>query len=56
MRGAGKGGRNQELGLDAEATLTANDSTPFFEALDDLIVTGPTGTNVMDIQIVLIPE
>ncbi len=48
--------RAEALGLDAAATLTANDSTPFFEALDDLIVTGPTGTNVMDVQVVLIPE
>ncbi len=48
--------RAQALGLDAEAALAANDSTPFFAALDDLIVTGSTGTNVMDIQIVLIPE
>jgi glycerate 2-kinase len=47
--------RAEALGLDAEAALTLNDSTPFFEALDDLIVTGPTGTNVMDIQIMLIP-
>ena len=44
------------LGLDAATTLNANNSTPFFEALDDLIVTGPTGTNVMDVQVVLIPE
>jgi len=49
-------GRAEALGLDAAAALTANDSTPFFEALDDLIVTGPTGTNVMDVQVVLIPE
>ncbi len=48
--------RAEALGLDAAATLAANDSTPFFEALNDLIVTGPTGTNVMDIQVVLIPE
>ena len=48
--------RAQLLGLDAIAALTANDSTPFFEALGDLIVTGPTGTNVMDVQVVLIPE
>ena len=48
--------RAKALGLDAEATLAANDSTPFFEVLGDLIVTGPTGTNVMDIQVVLIPE
>jgi hydroxypyruvate reductase len=48
--------RAEVLGLDAATTLAANDSTPFFEALDDLIVTGPTGTNVMDVQVVLIPE
>ncbi len=48
--------RAEARGLDAAATLAANDSTPFFEALDDLIVTGPTGTNVMDVQVVLIPE
>ena len=48
--------RAEALGLDATAALAANDSTPFFEALDDLIVTGPTGTNVMDVQVVLIPE
>ena len=47
--------RAKALGLDAAATLMTNDSTPFFEALDDLIVTGPTGTNVMDVQVVLIP-
>ena len=48
--------RAEVLGLDAAAALTSNDSTPFFEALDDLIVTGPTGTNVMDVQVMLIPE
>jgi hydroxypyruvate reductase len=48
--------RAEALGLDAAGALEANDSTPFFEALDDLIVTGPTGTNVMDVQVVLIPE
>ena len=48
--------RAETLGLDAEATLAANASPPFFEVLGDLIVTGPTGTNVMDIQVVLIPE
>ena len=47
--------RADALRLDAAAALAANDSTTFFEALDDLIVTGPTGTNVMDIQVVLIP-
>jgi glycerate 2-kinase len=48
--------RAEVLGLDAASALTSNDSTPFFEALDDLIVPGPTGTNVMDVQVILIPE
>ena len=48
--------RADVLGLDAEAALAANDSTPYFDQLGDLIVTGPTGTNVMDVQVVLIPD
>ena len=34
--------------------LARNDSYAFFAALGDLIHTGPTGTNVGDLQIVLI--
>ena len=45
--------RAAELGLDAAAALADNDAYPFFEALGDLIVTGPTGTNVMDVQVAL---
>jgi glycerate 2-kinase len=41
-------------GLDAEAALERNDSHPFFRALGDLLGTGPTGTNVMDVQLVLV--
>jgi glycerate 2-kinase len=41
------------LGLDAAAFLGNNDSYRFFEGSGDLIRTGPTGTNVADIQIVL---
>lgn len=33
--------------------LASNDSYVLFDALDDLVRTGPTGTNVMDIQIML---
>lgn len=40
-------------GLDARAALAANDSHAFFERLGDLIVTGPTGTNVGDVYIAL---
>ncbi|MEP6715984.1 MAG: glycerate kinase [Terriglobia bacterium] len=97
IRGAGKGGRNQEFALaaaidiaglkntlilsagtdgtdgptdaagaiatgdtlvrsayDAGSALRANDSYPFFERLKDLVITGPTGTNVMDLHLILI--
>ncbi len=40
--------------LDARQALAANDSNRFFAALDDLVVTGPTGTNVMDIHLILV--
>jgi glycerate 2-kinase len=36
-------------GLDARAHLENNDAYPFFDALNDLIRTGPTGTNVNDL-------
>jgi glycerate 2-kinase len=97
IRGAGKGGRNQEFALaaaiditglentlimsagtdgsdgptdaagaladgetvrrskrSAAGALTNNDSYPFFEELGDLIITGSTGTNVMDLHVVLV--
>jgi hydroxypyruvate reductase len=38
---------------DAEQALAANDSNPYFEELGDLIVTGATGTNVMDLHLIL---
>ncbi len=45
--------RARASGLDADAALQAHDSYPFFERLGDLIVTGPTGTNVGDLQVLL---
>lgn len=48
--------RAREAGLDAKEHLTSNDAYPFFEALDDLIVTGSTGTNVMDLFVGLVAE
>ncbi len=45
--------RAATLGLDAAAHLADNDSYPYFDALGDLIRTGPTGTNVADLQICL---
>ncbi|MDA8125415.1 MAG: glycerate kinase [Deltaproteobacteria bacterium] len=38
----------QSLGLSIAAGLARNDSYRFFQETGDLIVTGPTGTNVMD--------
>ena len=46
--------RAKELGLDAVKFLDDNDSYNFFNKLGDLIITGATNTNVMDIQILLI--
>ncbi len=102
VRGAGKGGRNQELalaaaislqnrpriavlsagtdgsdgptdaagafadgntcqeaiqkGISPENHLINNDSYHFFEALGDLLITGPTRTNVMDVVCMLIEK
>ncbi|HWD99567.1 MAG TPA: glycerate kinase, partial [Bryobacteraceae bacterium] len=39
---------------DANEALRENDAYSFFEELGDLIVTGPTGTNVMDIHLVMV--
>lgn len=48
-------GRAAERGLHRpEHYLAANDSYPFFEALGDLVRTGPTDTNVGDLQVALI--
>ncbi len=41
-------------GIDAWEYLKNNDSYTFFTRTGDLFVTGPTGTNVMDIQIILL--
>jgi len=42
------------LGLDPAAYLENNDSYRFFEPLEALINTGPTGTNVMDVRMFLV--
>ncbi|MBH0113864.1 glycerate kinase [Novosphingobium sp. YJ-S2-02] len=42
------------LGQSAMAALNANRSYDFFEALGDLVMTGPTRTNVNDIRIILV--
>ena len=40
--------------LDAAVLLDANDAYRFFEALGDLVITGPTRTNVNDYRVILI--
>ena len=46
--------RARALGLDPARFLRENDSYTYFAELGDLILTGPTGTNVMDLIIALI--
>jgi len=46
--------RAREAGLDPTAFLANNDSYHFFKKLDDLLITGPTLTNVMDLRIILV--
>lgn len=43
-------------GLDPSAYLSNNDSYRFFKNIDGLIITGPTGTNVMDIQVIILEK
>ena len=45
--------RAREKSLDAAAALQAHDTYPFFAALGDHVVTGPTLTNVGDVQVFL---
>lgn len=47
--------RAASLGLDARRFLEDNDSYRFFQPLDALLRTGPTGTNVADIRVLLLP-
>jgi len=44
----------KSLGLDAGAYLDNNDATAFFAATGDLLLTGPTLTNVNDIRVILV--
>lgn len=46
--------RAVEAGIDCAGALARNDAYAVFHALDDLIVSGPTGTGVADLQIVLL--
>jgi len=46
--------RARALGMNPKAYLENNDSYHFFKEINELFVTGPTGTNVMDIQIMVL--
>ena len=46
--------RGEEKGLDCYSYLENNDSYHYLSAVDGLVMTGPTGTNVMDVQILLV--
>ena len=46
--------RARENGLDPNVLLKHNDSYRFFQKLDDLLITGPTRTNVMDLYMLLV--
>jgi hydroxypyruvate reductase len=47
-------GRAKALGMAPHAFLKRSDSYAFFKPLNDLIVTGPTRTNVMDMYMLLV--
>ncbi len=46
--------RAKSMGLDPNFYLDNNDAYPFFQKLGDLLITGPTHTNVMDVRILLV--
>ncbi|MBS3907354.1 MAG: glycerate kinase [Syntrophaceae bacterium] len=46
--------RAREMGIDPVKYLENNDSYHFFKKLGDLLITGPTRTNVMDVRILLV--
>jgi glycerate 2-kinase len=51
---AGTFARMKSLGLDPKAYLDNNDATAFFAATGDLLLAGPTLTNVNDIRVILV--
>ena len=46
--------RGRALGLDAAVALAENASLPYLSTLEDLVITGPTGTNVNDLIFVFV--
>ncbi|MDY6968360.1 MAG: glycerate kinase [Spirochaetota bacterium] len=48
--------RAAEKGIEIDKYIENNDSYHFFKALGDLIITGPTNTNVMDVRIIIVNQ
>jgi glycerate 2-kinase len=48
--------RAQKSGVDLKALFANNDAYTAFEKLGDLVVTGPTRTNVNDFRVILVPR
>jgi len=46
--------RATKMGIEAKEFLATNDSYHFFSRLGDLILTGPTGTNVNDVTVIVV--
>jgi hydroxypyruvate reductase len=46
--------RGKAAGMEAAEFLKNNDAYHFFEKTKDLLMTGPTKTNVMDVRLVLV--
>lgn len=46
--------RAKQMGISAQALLTSHNAYTFFEQLDDLVLTGPTRTNVNDYRVILV--
>ena len=46
--------RGDAAGVDLEQHLNQHNAYPYFKAIGDLIITGATGTNVMDVNIALV--
>ena len=46
--------RAADIDLDFDTFLNNNDAYNFFQPLGDLVLTGPTHTNVMDLRLLLV--
>ena len=46
--------RAEAEGVDIRGALARNDSGPALQAIGDLLRTGPTGTNVADLRVLLV--